>query len=54
MNEKTLLGIDCNGTEIYGQLGLQEDVMIKVLAEVWIHSNAEIGEPMGWLTTGST
>lgn len=22
MNEKTLFGIDCNGTEIYGQLGL--------------------------------
>lgn len=22
-----------------------EDVMIKVLAEVWIHSNAETGEP---------
>lgn len=31
--------------EIYGKLGLQEDVMIKVLAEVWIHSNAETGEP---------
>lgn len=41
MNEKTLLGIDCNGTEIYGQLD-------KISVHTNNHPNCD-GSSWGWL-----
>ena len=41
MNEKTLLGVDCNGTEIYGQLD-----------KISVHTNNHLdydGSSWGWL-----
>lgn len=41
MNEKTLFGIDCNGTEIYGQLD-------KISVHTNNHPNCD-GTSWGWL-----
>lgn len=41
MNEKTLLGVDCNGTEIYGQLD-------KISVHTNNHPNCD-GSSWGWL-----
>ena len=41
MNEKTLFGVDCNGTEIYGQLD-------KISVHTNNHPNCD-GSSWGWL-----